>query len=92
MILLRFVYFLLIGWWFGGLVAIAGYLLCASVIGLPFGVLFLNRLPTALFLHETAEICDVCPAGTHPEPFPFILRVIWFFILGWDAVFFRALA
>ena len=48
--LLRAVYFLLFGWWFSLLWAILGYLLCATVIGLPIGVMMLNMLPTVTTL------------------------------------------
>lgn len=44
-IIIRAVYFLLIGWWFSLLWAAAGYLLCLTVIGLPLGTMMLNRLP-----------------------------------------------
>ncbi|MEJ5199635.1 MAG: YccF domain-containing protein [Anaerolineae bacterium] len=51
--LLRLIYFLLIGWWFSLLWALLGWLLCVSIIGLPFGVWMLNRLPavTTLMKH-----------------------------------------
>ncbi|CAM2068404.1 YccF domain-containing protein [Sulfidibacter corallicola] len=84
MFLLRLIYFLTIGWWFGGLAALAGYLLCSSIIGLPIGVLILNRLPTFVFLREEGEECPYDPSHRHPaEELPFILRVIWFFVIGW---------
>lgn len=51
--LLRLIYFVLIGWWFSLLWALLGWLLCVSIIGLPFGVWMLNRLPavTTLMKH-----------------------------------------
>lgn len=51
--LLRLIYFILIGWWFSLLWAVVGWLLCVSIIGLPIGVLMLNRLPevTTLMRH-----------------------------------------
>ncbi len=51
--LLRLIYFLLIGWWFSLLWALLAWLLCVSIIGLPFGVWMLNRLPavTTLMRH-----------------------------------------
>ncbi len=42
---LRLVYFLLIGWWFSLLWALLAWLLCLTIIGLPFGVMMLNGLP-----------------------------------------------
>lgn len=51
--LLRAIYFVLIGWWFSLIWALLGWLLCVSIIGLPVGVLMLNRLPgvTTLMKH-----------------------------------------
>jgi len=41
----RLLYFVLIGWWFSLGWSLAAWALCVSIIGLPFGVLMLNRLP-----------------------------------------------
>jgi uncharacterized membrane protein YccF (DUF307 family) len=51
--LIRLFYFLLIGWWFSLIWSLLAWLLCLSIIGLPFGVLMFNRLPgvTTLMRH-----------------------------------------
>jgi uncharacterized membrane protein YccF (DUF307 family) len=51
--LLRAIYFVLVGWWFSLIWALLGWLLCVIIIGLPLGVLMLNRLPavTTLMRH-----------------------------------------
>lgn len=51
--LLRALYFILIGFWFSLIWALLGWLFCVSIIGLPVGVLMLNRLPevTTLMRH-----------------------------------------
>jgi uncharacterized membrane protein YccF (DUF307 family) len=88
-LLIRFVYFLAFGLWFGGLCAVAGWILCVTVVGLPLGIWVLHRLPlvTTLtmpddeyrpiqsakdFRHEDAD-----------EPFPFLIRALWFVLVGW---------
>ena len=43
--LIRLIYFLLIGWWFSLIWSLLAWLLCVSIIGLPFGVWMFNRLP-----------------------------------------------
>jgi uncharacterized membrane protein YccF (DUF307 family) len=48
--LLRLIYFALIGWWFSLIWALLGWLLCVTIIGLPFGVWMLNRLPAVTTL------------------------------------------
>lgn len=51
--ILRAIYFVLIGWWFSLVWSLLGWLLCVTLIGLPLGVLMLNRLPeiTTLMRH-----------------------------------------
>jgi uncharacterized membrane protein YccF (DUF307 family) len=43
--LIRAVYFLVIGWWFSLLWAALAWLMCATIIGLPLGIMMLNGLP-----------------------------------------------
>ena len=43
--LLRTIYFILVGWWFGAVWSVLAWLLCVSLIGLPLGVMMYNRLP-----------------------------------------------
>jgi uncharacterized membrane protein YccF (DUF307 family) len=46
----RFLYFVFIGWWFSLLWSLLGWLLCVTIIGMPLGVLMLNRLPNVTTL------------------------------------------
>ncbi|MCA9917113.1 MAG: YccF domain-containing protein [Anaerolineales bacterium] len=48
--LIRALYFVLFGWWFSLLWAVLAYLLCATIIGLPLGIVMLNGLPTVTTL------------------------------------------
>ena len=47
---LRFLYFVFIGWWFSLIWSLLAWLLCVTIIGLPLGVLMLNRLPNVTTL------------------------------------------
>ncbi len=49
-LLLRIVYFVLIGWWFSLIWSVVAWLLCVSIIGLPVGVWMFNRLPNVTTL------------------------------------------
>ena len=49
---IRGVYFLLIGWWLSLLWAGAAWLLCATILGLPLGVLMLHALPAVTTLQR----------------------------------------
>lgn len=52
-LLLRAVYFLLIGWWFSALWLSVAWALSASVIGLPIAFWMLNRVPAIITLART---------------------------------------
>lgn len=88
--LLRAIWFLVLGWWLAAVWTALAYLFCLSIIGLPLGVLMLNRLPRVLTLKpiETEPMHtmrDGKPAVMEvpAEEYPFILRALWFFVLGW---------
>ena len=44
-LLLRAIYFVLIGWWAALLWMIVAYLITLTIIGIPIGIMMLNRLP-----------------------------------------------
>jgi uncharacterized membrane protein YccF (DUF307 family) len=46
----RLIYFVFIGWWFSLGWSLAAWFLCVTIIGLPLGVLMLNRLPNVTTL------------------------------------------
>lgn len=79
MFLVRALYFLLIGWWLALLWGWLAYLACASYVLLPVGTWMFNRVPLVLTL-KPAERDDF---GKTDREFPFIIRVIWFFVVGW---------
>lgn len=51
-VLIRAAYFVLIGWWFSLLWAALAWALCATIIGLPLGIMMLHALPTVTTLHQ----------------------------------------
>lgn len=51
--LVRAGYFLLIGWWLSLIWMFIGYVLCLTIIGLPFGIWMLNRLPEVTTLYRS---------------------------------------
>jgi uncharacterized membrane protein YccF (DUF307 family) len=87
MILLRVVYFLLIGWWLGLLAGLVGYLLCASFIGAPLGAMIFNRYPQILTMKP---IKGIPVRDTHGRTLSvahreinILVRILYFLVIGW---------
>ena len=51
--LIRAIYFVFFGWWFSLLWATLAWLLCATIIGLPLGIMMLNGLPAVTTLAQS---------------------------------------
>jgi uncharacterized membrane protein YccF (DUF307 family) len=51
-ILLRAIYFVLIGWWFSALWMELAYALCLTIIGLPIGFWMFDRVPAVVSLRR----------------------------------------
>ena len=51
-LLLRVVYFVLVGWWAALIWMTIAYFLCLTILLLPVGVMMLNRLPEVFTLHR----------------------------------------
>jgi uncharacterized membrane protein YccF (DUF307 family) len=88
--LVRAVWFLFIGWWLSAFATVLAYLLCITIIGLPFGFALFNRLPAVLTLRPRSEtyVTEVrdgvtfMRGGTVPQ-MPLAARVVWFLLAGW---------
>ena len=51
-LLLRVVYFVLVGWWAALIWMTIAYFLCLTILLLPVGLMMLNRLPEVFTLHQ----------------------------------------
>ena len=51
-ILLRALYFILVGWWFSALWLLVAYLLCVVIVGLPIGLVMFNLTPAVTTLRK----------------------------------------
>jgi uncharacterized membrane protein YccF (DUF307 family) len=92
-LLVRFLWWLLIGWWLSGIVVTIAWLALITIIGIPLGIYLINRLPTVLTLRprtrdwrlgadETgATVID--EHGRAQVAWP--IRGIWFVLVGWWA-------
>jgi uncharacterized membrane protein YccF (DUF307 family) len=84
-LLLRVIWFLLIGWWLTGILSAAAWALNATVIGLPLGLWIINRLPTVATLVPPKSVYRVEEGVAVPavEQRAFLLRAIYFILIGW---------
>jgi uncharacterized membrane protein YccF (DUF307 family) len=86
-LLIRALYFVLVGWWLSGIWAVVAWLLSVTIIGLPFGLYMLNRLPQVVTLRPNQSTLMLTESGRVVEvpvrQRPFLLRAIYFVLVGW---------
>jgi uncharacterized membrane protein YccF (DUF307 family) len=51
-LLIRFAYFILIGWWLSAFWMAGAWALMVTIIGIPLGMMMVNRLPFVFSLHR----------------------------------------
>jgi uncharacterized membrane protein YccF (DUF307 family) len=90
-LLLRVLWFFFIGWWLGLVWIIFAWLFNLTIIGLPIGVMMLNAVPQVMTLKpRSATTLRIASAGTitvQQVEHPFVLRALWFVLIGWWASF-----
>ena len=62
--IVRALYYIFIGWWFGLLWALLSWVMYATVIGAPIGAKMLNRVPGAISLKARDKNIVVTGVGT----------------------------
>jgi uncharacterized membrane protein YccF (DUF307 family) len=86
-ILLRAVYFIVIGIWLSGIWATVAWVLCITIIGLPPGLWMLNRLPQVTTLQPQRNDLVITTSGTayrqNVSQRSFLVRALYFVLVGW---------
>lgn len=84
-IVIRLLWFVLIGWWLGAIVSALSWLLIVSIIGMPLGLWMVNRLPGVLTLRPTNHkwVVEEGVLRQDGNQRSFILRAIYFVLVGW---------
>ena len=84
-LILRVIWFLLVGWWLTGVLSVVAWALNATIIGLPLGLWVINRLPLAATLRPLSAryIVDDGIFQSAVAQHPFLLRTIYFLLVGW---------
>jgi uncharacterized membrane protein YccF (DUF307 family) len=89
--LLQVLWFLFIGWWLGQIWIAVSWVLMMTVVGIPFGVLMLNKIPQIMALRgqqstvtvtHVGGVTVVSSGGSVPQH-NIILRAIYFVLIGW---------
>jgi uncharacterized membrane protein YccF (DUF307 family) len=89
-LLMRAVWFFLIGWWLGLIWTIVAWLFNLTLIGLPVGLMMLHAIPQVMTLQPRSKLrVQVAPNGQmlvqQPAEHPLALRALWFLLIGWWA-------
>ena len=84
-LLLRIIWFVVVGWWLTGVLSAVAWALNATIIGLPLGLWIINRLPFAATLRpiESFYLIEGGQVVSGVEQRPFLVRAIYFILIGW---------
>jgi uncharacterized membrane protein YccF (DUF307 family) len=90
-ILVRIVWYLLVGWWLTGIVMAIAWAAGAVIIGLPLTFYLANRIPTVLTLRPRRERYLLVTGGdgvtryerVATEQSSVLVRILYFLVIGW---------
>lgn len=88
-LLVRAVYFLLVGWWATGIWLGVAWLLNLTIVGIPLGIKLINRVPLVLSLKRrpiavTADATGRITESNRPQR-SLLVRAVYFLFVGWWA-------
>lgn len=88
-LVVRAIWFVVVGWWLTGVLLTAAWLLNLTVVGIPVGIKFINWVPKALTLKNTdrddgpGESVEIGKSsGDSPN---LLVRGVYFVLIGWWA-------
>lgn len=85
-LIVRAVWFLLIGWWATGIWLGVAWLLNVTIILLPLGIKMINKVPLVVSLKNPTETLVADTASIERERTPqrnLLVRGLWFLLIGW---------
>jgi uncharacterized membrane protein YccF (DUF307 family) len=92
-LLVRFIWWLFIGWWVSGIAVAIAWVALITIIGIPLGIWIINRLPSILTLRPRTRHWSlgqdeqgrsvVEDRGREQVAWP--IRGLWFIVVGWWA-------
>lgn len=92
-LLVRFVWWLFIGWWASGVAVAIAWAALVTIIGIPVAIWLINRLPTVLTLRPRRRSWTLGQDAQgrsvviehQREQVAWPLRGLWFVLVGWWA-------
>lgn len=91
--LVQGIWFLFVGWWAGQIWILIAWALIVSVIGIPFGIMMLDRIPGVIALrNKTSDVVitsvtnasgDRSVTSRETPQINFIVRAVYFVLVGW---------
>ncbi len=92
-LLVRFIWWLFIGWWASGVAITIAWLALITIVGIPLGIWIINRLPSILTLrprtrHWTLgqdELGRTVVVEGRRSQVAWPIRGVWFLLVGWWA-------
>ncbi len=86
-IIIRIIWFIFIGLPLSGIWTTIAWFLCISIIGLPLGLIMLDKLPYVSTLRGEKFTSTVNQQGNTTinsmGQYPFVVRAIYFLLVGW---------
>jgi uncharacterized membrane protein YccF (DUF307 family) len=89
-LVVRAVWFLLVGWWASGVVLAVAWLLNLTIIGIPLGIKLINRVPWVVSLKTRTVETEVLTEGgevsvrNHDrDQHSLVVRAAWYLLVGW---------
>ena len=81
-LLVRAVWFVVVGWWLTGLWLSVAWLLNVTIIGIPLGITMINKVPLVLSLKRRDRLVTEDGGGSQ---YSLPVRAVWFVFVGWWA-------
>jgi len=90
--LVQVAWFVFVGWWLSAAAVSVAWLCMMTVIGMPLGILIINKMPKLVALREPGQVgvqvvrvgdTTVVDVGARPKQRPFLVRAIYFILVGW---------
>lgn len=89
--LIQFLWFVLVGWWAGQIWIAVAWLLMLTVVGIPLGVMMMNKVPQVIALRgqssgvavtSVGNVTVVAVGASAPQQ-SVIIRALYFVLIGW---------